>query len=212
MKSSMRVSRGELAIVVAAACGLVGCEDPRTERPDDIRTYTVAKTPPASTPPRETVGPPAGVSPPSASPVRYEVPEGWQDLGGSGMRLTTLAIGPADAGQEVTLSRARGTIRDNVIRWQKQIVGDAEATAVEAAADRSLAAAETVDVVGMPATIVLLDATGFPDATGAAGQAILAAIVPTGDDSLFVKFRGAADVAAREKDNFRRFVASLRWQ
>jgi hypothetical protein len=27
---------------------------------------------------------------------------------------------------------------------------------------------------------------------------------------LFVKFRGSADVAAREKDNFIRFVASLR--
>jgi len=128
------------------------------------------------------------------------------------MRLTTLLIGGPDAGQEVTLSRARGTLRDNVIRWQKQLVGEADAAAVAAAADRALAAAETVDVAGRPATIVLLDAAGFSAATGAEGQAILAAVIPTGDDSLFVKFRGAADVAAREQENFRSFVASLRWQ
>jgi hypothetical protein len=126
------------------------------------------------------------------------------------MRLTTLAIGDASAGHEVSLSRARGTMRDNVIRWQRQLVGEADDKAVAAAADRALAAAGTVNVDGVPAQVVVLDAAGFPEAASAAGQVIMAAVVPSGDDSLFVKFRGSADVAAREKDNFIRFVASLR--
>ncbi|MFN9368183.1 MAG: hypothetical protein ACK6CT_05370 [Planctomycetia bacterium] len=188
-----------MATVVAAALALAGCGDAQAIRPGDIRTYTTAKAPPP-------------ITPAAASPVRYEVPDGWQDLGGGGMRLTTLTIGSPESGLEVTLSRARGAVRDNVIRWQKQLVGEADATAVAAAADRAIAAAETVDVAGTPATIVLLDAAGFPDAKGVEGQVMLAAIIPGGADSLFVKFRGSADVAAREKDNFNRFVASLRWK
>lgn len=207
MNRSSFLSHGLLAAGFFAAVAAAGCGDGTALRPGDVRTYTVAKGAPAAAPPRESAGPP-----PAASPVRYDVPAGWQDQGASGMRLTTLLIGGPDAGQEVTLSRARGTLRDNVIRWQKQLVGEADAAAVAAAADRALAAAETVDVAGRPATIVLLDATGFSAATGAEGQAILAAVIPTGDDSLFVKFRGAADVAAREQENFRSFVASLRWQ
>lgn len=207
MKPFMRPCRGLLAVVLAVAAAAAGCEDAAAVRPGDIRTYTTAKTPQAASPTRA----PAG-QPPAASPVRYEVPDGWRDQGASVMRLTTLTIGSTDSGQEVTLSRARGALRDNVMRWQKQLVGDADAAAVEAAVDKAIAAAETVDVAGTAATIVLLDTVAFPDAKAAEGQAILAAIIPADDDSLFVKFRGSADVAAREKDKFRRFVASLRWK
>lgn len=207
MHRSSSFSRSLLASGVVGAVAAAGCGDGTAIRPGDIRTYAVAKSPQASAPPREPAGPPA-----ADAPVRYDVPEGWQDQGASGMRLTTLMIGAPEAGQEVTLSRARGKLRDNVIRWQKQIVGEADAAAVEAAADRAIAAAETVDVAGTPATVVLLDAAAFPDVERARSEAILAAIIPVGDDSLFVKFRGSADVAAREKDNFRRFVSSLRWK
>lgn len=206
MNRTSLLSRGLLASGFFAAAAAAGCGDGAAIRPGDVRTYTVAKAPQASAPPREPAGPPA-----AASTIRYDVPAGWQDQGASGMRLTTLTIGSPDAGQEVTLSRARGALRDNVLRWQRQLVGEVDAAAVDAAVDRALAAAETIDVSGTPATIVLLDATGFPDAKGAEGQAILAAVIPTGADSLFVKFRGNGDVAAQEKDNFRRFVASLRW-
>jgi hypothetical protein len=37
-------------------------------------------------------------------------------------------------------------------------------------------------------------------------------MVPLDDtSSLFVKFKGKADVALRERSNFTRFVSSLRW-
>ena len=38
-------------------------------------------------------------------------------------------------------------------------------------------------------------------------------MIPRGDaPALFVKFKGDAAVASRERDNFIRFVASLRWK
>jgi hypothetical protein len=203
MKSFPSFRRGLRSGAALAGILLAGCGDAAAIRPGDIRTYSVAKAPAAP------ARPPAGEGARPAT-VRYEVPPGWQDLGGSGMRLTTLAIGDASAGHEVSLSRARGTMRDTVIRWQRQLVGEADDKAVAAAADRALAAAGTVNVDGVPAQVVVLDAAGFPEAASAAGQVIMAAVVPSGDDSLFVKFRGSADVAAREKDNFIRFVASLR--
>jgi hypothetical protein len=42
-------------------------------------------------------------------------------------------------------------------------------------------------------------------------QAILGAMIPLADSgALFVKFKGDADVASRERKNFIRFVSSLR--
>ncbi|MFM8985997.1 MAG: hypothetical protein ACKONH_08075 [Planctomycetia bacterium] len=188
-----------------AAVGLVlaaGCGRATDVRPGDIRTYVVARSPEAPAPPTA----------PSAS-IRYAVPDGWTDRGGSGMRLATLVIGDPAAGQEVTVIPAAGTLRGNVERWQGQL--DAAATEADRAAAvvRALAAAEPVAVDGASATVVTLFDAAAAAAPDAAGQAILAAMIPVdGVQSLFVKFKGDAGVARREREAFVRFVASLRWR
>jgi hypothetical protein len=122
------------------------------------------------------------------------------------MRLATVTIGDPAEGREVTVIPASGSLRNNVERWQKQLAGD-DATSVADAVDRALMDAETVDVDGTEATVVLLVAAPAAD-----GEAILGAMVPLDDtSSLFVKFKGKADVALRERSNFTRFVSSLRW-
>jgi hypothetical protein len=122
------------------------------------------------------------------------------------MRLATVTIGDPVEGREVTVIPASGSLRNNVERWQKQLAGD-DATSVADAVDRALTDAETVDVDGTEATVVLLVAAPAAD-----GEAILGAMVPLDDtSSLFVKFKGKADVALRERSNFTRFVSSLRW-
>jgi hypothetical protein len=122
------------------------------------------------------------------------------------MRLATVTIGDPAEGREVTVIPASGSLRNNVERWQKQLAGD-DAASVADAVDRALTDAETVDVDGTEATVVLLVA-----APAAGGEAILGAMVPLDDtSSLFVKFKGKADVALRERSNFTRFVSSLRW-
>ena len=196
------------AVAVCAAILAVGCRPPGDVRPGDIRAYSVPRiAAPAGVP-----GAAAAPAPPARA-LRYDVPDGWSDRGASGMRLATLAIGDPAAGREVTVIPAAGTLRSNVERWQKQL-DDAAAEADRAAAvDRALGAAETVAVDGTQATVVaLFDAAATADGD-AAGQAILGAMIPVDDASaLFVKFKGDAAVARREREAFVRFVSSLRWK
>ena len=191
--------------VCAVALGLVGCGDDAAVRPGDIRSYTAPRTtaPPIASAARVE----GGAERPSATRLRYDLPDGWVDGSGpSGMRLATVTIGDPAEGREVTVIPASGSLRNNVERWQKQLAGN-DAASVADAVDRALTDAETVDVDGTEATVVLLVAAPAAD-----GEAILGAMVPLDDtSSLFVKFKGKADVALRERSNFTRFVSSLRW-
>ena len=210
--------------VLAVICG---CEPATAIRPGDIRTYTIprdaepvaiaaAPSPANSAPPDSpgSTGSPPGptTSGDRGSAIRYEVPEGWNDGGASGMRLATLFIGaPADK-REVTIIPASGTLAGNVERWQGQLDAAATPESLNEKALAAIAAAETVDVAGTTATVVLLrDAEAEADAE--AGQAILGAMIPIDESrALFVKFKGDAAVAARERERFSRFVSSIRWK
>jgi len=220
------------AVVLRATSGgvlavICGCEPATAIRPGDIRTYTIprdaepvaiaaAPSPANSAPPG---GPGRTGSPPGptasgdrGSAIGYEVPEGWNDGGASGMRLATLFIGaPADK-REVTIIPASGTLAGNVERWQGQLDAAATPESLNEKALAAIAAAETVDVAGTTATVVLLrDAEAEADAE--AGQAILGAMIPVDESrALFVKFKGDAAVAARERERFSRFVSSIRWK
>jgi hypothetical protein len=186
------------------------CDDPTGIRPGDVRVYEAAKEP--------IVAAPTAASQTAAEPkpegglaLRYDTPPGWTDRGASGMRLASLAIGAPSDGHEVTVIPAAGTLEANVSRWIGQLDSNAaEATLVERT-KAALAAAETVDVDGTKATIVLL-ASGAETA-GTDEEAIMGAAIPLDDTaSLFVKFKGPAEVARRERDNFVRFVSSIRWK
>ncbi|MFM8952422.1 MAG: hypothetical protein ACKOOF_05075 [Planctomycetaceae bacterium] len=185
-----------LAVLVA------GCGDDAAVRPGDIRSYTIPRPPAAAV-----VAPrPAEPGPQSGGlKLSYDVPGGWTDRGGGGLRLATLVIGDPAAGREVTVIPAAGTLRSNVERWQGQL-GETDVAARDKAVEAALAAAEKLDVGGTEATVVLLlDAE--------AGQAILGAMIPLDESAaLFVKYKGDAAVARRERDNFNRFVSSIRWQ
>ena len=189
------------ASLVALACG---CADDAAVRPGDIRTYVAPAEGPA---PRATTA----VGPDERPALRFEVPEGWSEAAAGGMRLATLAIGAPEDGHEVTVIPAAGTLRGNVERWQGQLDATAADADRAAAVDRALAEATAVDVDGVRAQVVMLvDAAA---AAGEGGAAILGAMIPLDDSqSVFVKFKGPADVARRERERFERFVASLRWK
>lgn len=194
-----------------AACAAVlvsGCGGTATVGPDDIRTYTVPREAAANDRPSAPRGGAVGTS-----RLRYEVPAGWSAGAASGMRLATLAIGDPAAGHEVTVIPASGTLRANVERWQRQLDADGADADIAAAVDRAIAAAEEVDVDGVKASVVALFDAAAASGADASGRAILGAVVPVDDGaSLFVKFAGDAAVARRERDNFVRFVSSLRWK
>lgn len=204
----VRMSFPAHLLLAAAAMTVAGCSDDAAMQPGDVRTYTVPRSADvAATAPRR--DPPITATP--ASRVRFDLPEGWIDGGASGLRLATLFIGDGDTKQEVTVIPASGTLESNIARWVGQLDASADETDRQQAAAAAIADASRIDVDGTEATVVLLL---DPAATAGneAGEAILGAMVPLdGGSSLFVKFKGRADVARREQENFHRFVSSLRW-
>lgn len=176
---------------------LGGCRPPAADiRPLDIRSYTAPRTATRATQPKG-----RDAQPPAGPALAYDLPEGWVDAGGGGLRLATLRAGD-DA--EITVIQASGTLEGNVARWQGQLTPNADPARIS----RAIAAAEKVTANGVEATIVELDDGAEPPA-----EAILAAIVPLdGERSLFVKFKGPAETSRRLREPFGAFVKSLRWQ
>lgn len=213
----MPMSSGCGCLLLLATVASGGCERAAEIRPGDIRTYAIPKAAePAGQPgPVTAATAAAGPGAPAAGSqprLRYEVPDGWSDAGGSGLRLATLLIGdPADK-MEVTVIPASGSLAGNVERWQGQLEPSGDAADLAAKAAAGIAAAETIDVGGTSATMVLLrDAAAAADPSR--GQAILGAMIPLdGERSLFVKFKGDAAVADRERRRFAAFVSSIRWK
>jgi hypothetical protein len=203
-----RRSLSPLAIVMIVSASIAGgCQNDAAIQSGDIRTYQTPRVATAPLLSRNATPPPASAAP----KVGYELPVGWTDEGAGGLRLATLLIGSGPERQEVTVIPASGTLESNVARWAGQLDEAAdEPQRLQAAAD-AIANAERIDVDGSQATVVLLlgpAATAGDDA----GEAILGAMVPVeGSSSLFVKFKGRAAVARRERENFNRFVSSLRW-
>lgn len=204
--------RGHVAAAMLLAATAVGCSPPSRIRDDDIRTYSVARDAEPATLARNGDSTASAEAGGPTRRVRYEVPAGWADGQAGGMRLATLYIGdPADK-REVTIIPASGTLESNVERWQGQLDPEAAPETVGEKAAAAIAAAESLDVAGVAATIVSLRDEASRDAPDG-GQSILAAVIPVDDKaSLFVKFKGDTAVAARELGRFKEFVASIRWK
>jgi len=181
----------------------IGCSDPSEIQLGDIRTYVA--------PSSATVAPQKVSNPRSASgglSISYEAPDGWTDRGASGMRLATLAIGGGDQDYEVTVIPAAGTLEANVSRWLGQLDPSASPESLIEQTTRVLAEAKKQPVGEAEATLVSL----MTDAAKDTDEVILGAMIPIDETaSLFVKFKGPADVARREREAFSRFVSSIRW-
>lgn len=206
MKSSLRCS-----VVCAIVVGLTAsCRPSADIQPNDLRTYSV----PRQASPAPSAASPSPRSPTDAMPaaaagspvLEYDLPEGWTDMGASGMRLATLRTGAgsgADAG-EITIIPASGTLQGNATRWQEQLTPGASPERVS----RAIEEGEKLTVNGAESTILLL----LDDATENQ-QAILAAMIPIdASTSLFVKFKGPAAAARTLRDPFTAFVRSIRWK
>jgi hypothetical protein len=186
------------------------CRPAAEIQPNDLRTYTVPRAASGATtgvnkPPRQPAADSSFAQ--SAGPtLAYDLPQGWTDVGASGMRLATLRTGPDSAPDsgEITIIPASGTLQSNAARWQEQLTPGSDPELVS----RAINQAETVEVNGVEGTILLL----LDDSTENQ-QAILAAMIPYQPPSaLFVKFKGPASQASAIRSAFTAFVRSIRWK
>jgi len=151
---------------------------------------------------------PAAGSPPSAEkPISYTVPSGWKETPASGMRLAAFTLAEEASDGEVTVIAAGGEIGANIGIW----IGQVGAEATDEYKQSILQSAEKLSVQGVEA--MLYSIAGPADAEGGKEPAaILVADVPwRSGQSLFVKFKGGAALAAAQRQAFIDFVTSIQW-
>jgi hypothetical protein len=153
---------------------------------------------PAATDPADMRG--AVPPPPSADLPRWDVPAGWKDAGPKPMRLASFEVpDPAGAG-DVSVSVLAGDgggLLANVNRWRGQV-------GLAPLDDAGFRAAASAVRTASGESGVLVHLTGTE-------RHILGAVVLHGERSWFIKLTASPTLAAREKEAFMRFVASIRF-
>jgi hypothetical protein len=138
--------------------------------------------------------------------VEYVAPEGWQRLPQSAMRAASLRIpGTGDDQGDVSVSRFRGDLLENLNRWRRQL-------GLEPVGVRELAEMPRTTVFGRPAVRVELEGTfaGMGSHEPRPGYALLGVIEEEDGARWFVKLVGPKAMVDAHRARFDRFRASLR--
>jgi hypothetical protein len=160
-------------------------------------------------PPPNAPSPVQKTSPPRTPSVSYVTPDGWNDVGASGMREASFKISSEKSDGEVTVVFAGGDRLSNVERWQGQLNPEGAAEVNKASTAQAIENAIKVQSAkGIEGQLYTLLG---PE--GDAQTAMLAAILPAGqgDSSLFVKLTGSAELAEENRDKLIAFISSLEW-
>lgn len=155
------------------------------------------------------VGDVAGLAPgmrDDTSVVRsWTAPESWTQAADKPMRIVTFTMG--DSGKSecyvTSLSGPAGGVEANINRWRQQM-GQAPLDGP------ALAELPALTILGRPSPTIEISGN-FTDMDGQGGDAfaLLGAICPLGDETLFVKMTGPASEIEANKDEFAAFCESL---
>lgn len=136
--------------------------------------------------------------------LAWTLPPGWKEVTGNAMRDVDLRFGKDFAG-ECYLSRAGGSLAENVNRWRRQM-------GLKPLPEEEISKLPKRPLLGMEAFQISLDGdfSGMAPAETKKDYRMLGVILPLPDVWLFVKLIGPrAEVAANEA-NFQAFCDSLR--
>jgi hypothetical protein len=138
--------------------------------------------------------------------IKYAAPEGWKEEPAGGFRKASFKVKDGEQLLDVSvsdLSAQAGELLPNINRWRQQVkLPEIE----QAELDKQLQPVKMGDVDGKMIEIV------GESADGSGKETILGAIAIHGDKAWFVKARGPAALAAREKARFEQFVRSLQFE
>ena len=133
----------------------------------------------------------------AAPDVSYTLPEGWQDLGATGMRKANILIPDPSGNIEVTALTFPGDVGGlaaNITRWAGQV-------GLEAYPDGEIESIAPARIIsGHKGRYVKLAGTG---------QSILAGILPFHGSTWFFKMKGPSEATLAQEDNFKAFLDSL---
>lgn len=212
----MSCSHPFAALALALALGAAGCGRPAS----GLRAYREVAVPPPDAPVRggaSVPGLPPGMGEPGAAgamasaPVavsgaslQWTAPAGWVEQPGQAVRLVTFLVGPDRA--ECTIVGFPGDVgglEANLRRWLGQLKADVsdDALALFASRPESFTSEGGLDCRVFDFATILA-----PDAPAS----MLAAVVPLGSQTFFVKLAGSHALLAAEKDNFMALCRSLR--
>lgn len=139
---------------------------------------------------------------PTAGALAWTVPEGWQERPGNGMRLASFGVGDVEC-TIIAFPGDAGGLESNLARWLRQL-GIESTTDVLA---KMSSATESVTTEG-GGTAQLFDFTAVLPATATTNM--LSALLPTDDQTVFVKLMGPRALLEAQKKSFRSLCQSLR--
>ena len=173
----------------------------------DISVYRVPKAEPSAAP-QTAKTLPAGHPdiPQAASPLKWTLPAGWEEVSPGEMRVASFRVNGSDGKQVdvsiVPLPGMAGGNLANVNRWRKQ-VGLADLTEEELSR-----IAQPVEIAGLPGQ--LYEQAGKISASGTPAR-ILGAIQNRAGTAWFFKMTGDDELVNQQKPLFIEFLKSLSW-
>lgn len=147
--------------------------------------------------PEETAKPAAHTAAEKDGEITYNTPSEWTSVPAKSM-FTLAAFEAVDGSKKVaiTISRAGGSKLANVNRWRGQLgMGPLTDEALQKSLQTIPSGARTAELVELKGE----------------AQTMLGAIIPAGNQSIFVKLTGDHELAARERTRFEEFVKSVKF-
>ena len=133
-----------------------------------------------------------------AGEVTYTVPEGWEDVGASGIRKATLKVTDADGSAELTVLAFPGDVGGrlaNINRWRGQIGLD------EAAPE---------DLPEFTESYTISDHRGLYVRLEGGAQSILGGLLPFHGYTWFFKFQGSSGTVLGNEADMKAFLDSVK--
>ena len=143
------------------------------------------------------------------TPLSWEVPKGWIEKQGNGLRLATFTGTDPSAMFETTivsLGGPAGGIGSNVERWMKQLN---LTTPNSQEFDSFIKQQERFSTLSnLPVTLV--DLTKLQDAAPLDSPSMIAAIIERDDAQIFVKMTGSKAAVLKNLDDFKTLINSIK--
>lgn len=145
----------------------------------------------------------------SSVPLAWDVPEGWVEEEGNGMRLVTFHPEGSKQAMEcsiTSLSGESGGLKANAMRW----IGQLKLTVLpEEEVNAFLEKAERLKSAGN-LEYAILDFTKLQESSGPQTPSMISAVLELPESTVFIKMSGSKEAVSSHRDKFKSLCRSLR--